>query len=60
MLKRQYFFFNNSLVIDESLQCSTGFMVSEGEGLTQEKTVSVLRTFAVEILLSDSDRKAEI
>ena len=46
MVKRDsIFFFNNSLVIDESLQCSTGFMVSE-EGLTPgKKTVSVTQNF---------------
>lgn len=46
MKRDSIFFFNNSLVIDESLQCSTRFMVSEGEGLTPgKKTVSVTQNF---------------
>lgn len=47
MVKRVFFFFNYSLVIDESLWCSTGFMVSEAEGLTPgKKTVSVTQNFS--------------
>ena len=34
------------LMIDESLQCSAGFMVSKGEDLTPgPKTVSVIQSF---------------
>ena len=46
-MKRVFFFFNYSLVIDESLWCSTGSMVSEAEGLTPgKKTVSVTQNFS--------------